>query len=153
MSDNLRTRIARILYSQNADEDWNGNEITWEETSKAYRECWLHDADVLIRELPELCPFCIPHNECGCMRTTPNADPLSAQRRVEWRAVFGYDGYAKCETHDEAKKQVDEFNAAPGRDIRDGEQAMVTYRYVTDWIASDESRADESELAEWTTDD
>jgi hypothetical protein len=47
----LRTKIAKILYSQNADEDWNGNEVTWEGTSKAYRECWLHDADVLIAGL------------------------------------------------------------------------------------------------------
>ena len=56
-------------------------------------------------------------------------------QQVEWRADFGYDGYAKCETRDEARARVDEFNAALGDDIRDGEQAMVMYRYVTEWSA------------------
>lgn len=65
MTDDLRTRIAEILYSQNADEDWNGKTMTWEETSKAYRECWLHDADVLIRELGSDCVYRYACHRCG----------------------------------------------------------------------------------------
>ena len=66
------------------------------------------------------------------------ADAVIAELTQEWRADFGYDGYAKCETRDEATTQVDEFNEALGDDIRDGEQAMVMHRYVTDWKADDE---------------
>ena len=61
MSDNLRDRIAKILYSQNTDQGWNGKEITWDEISQAYRACWLHDADAVIQALPDYlwrCPKC-----------------------------------------------------------------------------------------------
>jgi hypothetical protein len=65
------------------------------------------------------------------------ADAVIRELKQEWRADFGYDGYAKCETHDEAKEQVDDFNEALGDDIRDGEQAMVMHRYVTEWEIHD----------------
>ena len=74
MPDNLRDRIAKILYLQNADEDWNGKEITWEETSKAYRACWLHDAAKLIEAL-------------GLKRQDKLAGPWADHHRyvTEWR--------------------------------------------------------------------
>jgi hypothetical protein len=65
------------------------------------------------------------------------ADAVIEALGQEWRADFGYDGYARCDTREEAKEQVDDFNAALGDDVRDGEQAMVMYRYVTEWEPSD----------------
>jgi len=69
MPDDLRTRIAKILYSQNTDQDWNGKEITWEETSKAYRGSWLHDADAVIREIVGITRRCE-----RCRREAPLTD-------------------------------------------------------------------------------
>ena len=66
------------------------------------------------------------------------ADAVIAELGQEWRADCGYDGYARCDTREEAKEQVDDFNAALGDDVRDGEQAMVMHRYVTEWEADDE---------------
>ena len=112
MSDKLRTRIAKALYGR----------ITapvqpFDDQHADVKSLWLADADAVIEALPVI---------------------KALPQRVEWRADFGYDGYAKCETRDEAQEQVDDFNEALGDDIRDGEQAMVMYRYVTEWIATDE---------------
>ena len=61
------------------------------------------------------------------------ADAVIAELRQEWRADFGYDGYANCDTREEAAQHVADFNEALGDDIRDGEQAVVMYRHVTEW--------------------
>ena len=75
----------------------------------------------------------------GCFRVDVLADAVIRELGLgqEWRADFGYDGYVKCGTREQAKAQVDGFNAAMGDDIRDGEQAMVMRRYVTDWKADE----------------
>ena len=112
MSDNLRTRIAKALYGQIRQPV-----PPFDDQPDEVQAAWLEDADAVIAELPVI---------------------KALPQRVEWRADFGYDGYAKCETRDEAQEQVDDFNEALGDDIRDGEQAMVMYRYVTEWIATDE---------------
>jgi len=104
----LRTRIAAVLYQRFATAIGFAD-ADWEHTE---HETWLEDADAVIDELKKLC--------------------------IEWRADFGYDGYAKCTSRDEAKAQVDEFNAALGDDIRDGENAIIMRRYVTEWKADDE---------------
>ena len=51
MPDDLRTRIAAVLFSLNAGEDWNMEPLVWEEISDSYRECWFKQADAVIREL------------------------------------------------------------------------------------------------------
>ena len=51
MTDNLRTRIASVLFALNAGEDWNMEPLVWEEISESYRKCWLKQADVVIREM------------------------------------------------------------------------------------------------------
>lgn len=61
------------------------------------------------------------------------ADAVIAELRQEWRADFGYDGYANYATREEAAQHVADFNEALGDDIRDGEQAVVMYRHVTEW--------------------
>ena len=65
------------------------------------------------------------------------ADAVIRELKQEWRADFGYDGYEKCETRDHAQDSVDDFNAALGDDIRDGEQAVVMHRYVTEWTTDE----------------
>jgi len=81
----------------------------------------------------ELTDWC----QCGMPRDHV-ADAVIAELGQEWRADFGYDGYAECDTRDEAKAQVDEFNAALGDDIRDGENAIIMRRWVTDWETTNE---------------
>ena len=63
------------------------------------------------------------------------ADVLIRELKQQWRADYGYDGYQKCETRDEAAERVADFNAALGDDWQDGEQAMVLHRYVTEWVS------------------
>lgn len=108
VTDNLRTRIAQAIYD-NVDDYMRRVLVRPSlpgaaEVDGDYKPTCYVLADAVIRELTE-----------------------------QWRADFGYDGYAECETRDEAKAQVADFNAALGDDVRDGEQAMVMHRYVTEW--------------------
>lgn len=79
--------------------------------AEAIRDTWLFQADLVIREL-------------GLQQ--------------QWRAGFGYDGYAICADRAEAAELVDDFNALLGDNAPDGEQAMILHRYTTDWEAADE---------------
>lgn len=108
MTDNLRDRIETIL----------GNAAAAQVGHLRGRIDVRAMAEALIRELPQLqpCPFCkLSHNECGCMRTTPNADPLSAQRLREcaetmdayWASVGEeYDGDTLREEADAIERYI-----------------------------------------------
>jgi hypothetical protein len=50
MSDDLRTRIAKVLYNQNAIEDGD-HVMTWDEIGVNYQNCWYRNADAVIAEL------------------------------------------------------------------------------------------------------
>jgi hypothetical protein len=113
MSDSLRDRIAAVQSAHDQKLAW-GCKCGWEYDPLIDDSHFDHVADAVIEALPVI---------------------KALPQQVEWRADFGYDGYAKCETRDEARARVDEFNAALGDDIRDGEQAMVIHRYVSEWTA------------------
>ena len=66
------------------------------------------------------------------------ADAVIRELKQQWRADYGYDGYQKCGTREEAVQRVQEFNASLGDDWQDGEQAMVMTRHVTEWETTDE---------------
>lgn len=52
MSDDLRTRIAKVLYEDWWHGSWSFNEPPrWEKLSDAARDGWLRKGDVVIREL------------------------------------------------------------------------------------------------------
>lgn len=78
---------------------------------EAIRDTWLFQADLVIREL-------------GLQQ--------------QWRADFGYDGYASCADRAEAAELVDDFNALLGDNAQDGDRAVILHRYTTDWEAADE---------------
>ena len=63
------------------------------------------------------------------------ADAVIRELKQQWRADFGYDGYSNCTSREEAQELVSDFNEHLGDDVRDGEQAMVLHRYVTEWVS------------------
>lgn len=67
--------------------------------------------------------------------TTAPGSPLGQ----EWRADYGYDGYDNYKTRDEAARNVADFNATnePDGGWKDGEQAVLMHRYVTEWTADE----------------
>lgn len=65
------------------------------------------------------------------------ADAVIRELQQQWRADFGYDGYSNCTSREEAQGLVSDFNEHLGDDVRDGEQAMVLHRYVTEWVADE----------------
>ena len=126
--EDLRTRVAdAIERHRNLRPDDLGDHLNQMSPRAASRRC----ACGLVLTGIDL-------DSVGSAWTAHLADSVIRELKQEWRADFGYDGYAKCETRDEAKAQVDEFNEALGDDIRDGEQAIVMHRYVTDWKADGE---------------
>jgi len=47
----IRTRIAKLLYSQNAIEDDGGHVMRWDDIDANYQNCWYRNADAVIAEL------------------------------------------------------------------------------------------------------
>ena len=115
MADDLRTRIARAIY----------NEVL--ETSDGYVEGQEGSHTVDPTDPDEAITV-------DCRITfTELADAVIRELKQQWRADYGYDGYQKCGTREEAVQRVQEFNASLGDDWQDGEQAMVMTRHVTEW--------------------
>lgn len=117
MNDSLRDRIAAVLKEARIVSFWR--EGIDEADGQPYRS-------LVIRSDDEAAEYA--------------ADAVIAELKQQWRADLGYDGYSDCDTREEAAEMVDDFNAAFGEDWRDGEQAVVLHRYVTEWTADECSR-------------
>ena len=84
MIDDLRTRIAALLYERHYRLDGHPD-LTFADLEVQIRDVYLGDADAVIEALPELqpCPFCqLTHNRCDCLRAGQ-----STPRLKQWRPV------------------------------------------------------------------
>ena len=82
-------------------------------------------------------------NECGCGHQGDAtyrehlADAVIRELKQEWLVDMGYGGLEPFDTREEAINRMAEINEDWGDDPPEA-GVLLMFRYVTDWVASDE---------------